>query len=48
LLEELGEGAFATVHKARSLDTGELVAVKTITKEHLGDSEVSALLLNEI
>lgn len=41
MLEELGSGGFATVHKARQLSTGQHVAIKVLTLEstHPGAQE---------
>ncbi|CDK24628.1 unnamed protein product [Kuraishia capsulata CBS 1993] len=44
LMEKLGEGAFSVVHKARDLQTGELVAVKVIKKFQLDEKQQAAVL----
>jgi calcium/calmodulin-dependent protein kinase I len=46
LLGDLGSGAFAEVKKARSKETGELVAVKMIDRDKCKGKEV--LILNEL
>jgi serine/threonine protein kinase len=48
LIEKLGEGSFASVFKAKDFVTGDLVAVKSITKGKLENDEVTNQLFNEI
>ena len=47
LLEKLGEGTFGVVHKARHMETGEVVALKKMRLEEEEDG-VPATALREI
>lgn len=40
MMEQVGEGAFGTVHSAKHLPTGEIVAIKKINKNQVKETEL--------
>ena len=49
LEKQIGKGAFASVHKARNLKTGDLYAVKRVDKkEYMKNSYLKSLLAIEV